>query len=188
MIKFVYFDVGGVAINDFSDANKIEEIRNKIKFGKYFDLNYLWMNLVLKFSKTFPKIYHIFLIKKIKQFKKIDSLLPVITEIRKHSKIGLLTNMYPNMLSEIKKSVLLPNINWDVVVDSSVVNLRKPDKQIFRVAENLSGFKGKEILFIDNGEENVKSATEFGWNTFLYKPAVPEKSNKELLEYYKILK
>lgn len=188
MIKFVFFDVGGVVIDDFSNANKIEEVRNKIKIGKFFDLDYLWMKIVLNFSKLFPEIYKKLLIRKIEHFKRIESLWPVISEIDKHSRVGLLTNMYPNMLFEIKKAGLLPTINWDVVIDSSVVNLRKPDRQMFKIAEDMSGFKGKEILFIDNGKENIKSAFEFGWNTFLYKPTEPEKSNQNLLLCYENLK
>ena len=56
--------------------------------------------------------------------------------------------MYPRMFSAIKKRGLIPDINWQVVVDSSLVKLKKPNPKIYKLAEEKCGFKGNEIFLL----------------------------------------
>lgn len=95
-------------------------------------------------------------------------------------KIGLLTNMYPNMFDEIKKRNILPKANWDVIIDSCAVGLQKPNPRIFELGERLAGAKGKEILFVENTAVHVNAAKDFGWETFLYDSAHPKESSRRL--------
>lgn len=88
--------------------------------------------------------------------------------------------MYPNMLDAIYKVGLMPNVAWNVVIDSSIEKVRKPQTEIFQLAQDKSGFKGKEILFIDNGAKHVDAAKKFGWQGFVYDSSNTEKSNREL--------
>ena len=95
--------------------------------------------------------------------------------------IGLLTNAYPGMLKAIKSRGILPNVEWDAIVDSSVVGFRKPDREIYEIAQKVSGCrKGEEILFIDNNQKNIDSAKEFGWMTLFYDSSNYKKSSKKL--------
>lgn len=187
MVKFVYFDVGGVALQDFTGRNYGEEFSSRIKLGKYGNLYSLWNNFLKKSNNNFPFFYQKYLTWKVKRLGDNKTIWPIIKIINKSSKVGLLTNMYVNLLGLIKKSNLLPNIDWDVVVDSSVVGVEKPNLKIYKIAEEMSGFIGKEILFIDNTKQNVDAAIKFGWNGFLYDPTNCEASSKKLLEYYKTL-
>lgn len=88
------------------------------------------------------------------------------------------------MLNAIKKRGLLPKVKWDAIVDSSVEKVRKPSKEIFKLAEKKAGVKGKEILFIDNGAKHVEAAKRFGWQTFLYDPKNPNNSSYRLLTFF----
>ena len=88
--------------------------------------------------------------------------------------------MYEGMLDLIKRKKLIPDINWDVIVDSSVEKYRKPDKEIYEIAESKSGFKGNEILFIDNKRENLEIPKEMGWQTYWYDSSDYDKSSCEL--------
>jgi HAD superfamily hydrolase (TIGR01509 family) len=187
MIKFVYFDVGGVALQDFTGANHGEEIAKIIRFGKFGSLNDFWNSFLRTINKLLPQLYFVYIKNKNKRFAPNKSIWTIIEEINKISKIGLLTNMDEGLLDLINNSKLLPNIDWDVVVDSSDVGVEKPNPKIYKIAEEMSGFKGKEILFIDNTKQNVDAAIKFGWNGFLYDPTDCEDSSKKLLEYYKTL-
>jgi FMN phosphatase YigB (HAD superfamily) len=198
MIKFVYFDVGGVVIRDFSGTNKWEELKtgmgikpdqtesfNEI-FDKYEpevcvgrDVETLVPMLKEKLGLKLPDNYS-FLHDFVDRFEKNESIWPVIEVLKGKYKIGLLTNMYPNMLDAIYKAGLMPNITWDVTIDSSIEKVRKPQTEIFQLAQDKSGFKGEEILFIDNGVKHVYAAKQFGWQGFVYDPTNTEKSNKDL--------
>jgi len=202
MINFVYFDIGGVVIKDFSKTNKWEELRagmgikpeqakgfNEI-FDKYEpevctgrDIETLVPMLQQKLNLTLPKDYS-FLQNFVNRFEKNESIWPILQKIKKSQKVGLLTNMYPNLLDAIYKAGLMPDIKWDIVIDSSIEKVRKPQIEIFQIAQYRSGFKGKEILFVENGVKHVDAAKKFGWQTLLYDPANTEKSNKDLEEFF----
>ena len=106
MIKFAYFDVGGVFVWDFSQNNKWEEMKKRIgvkpKFDKEFDKFYnacekkdlclsrhvdsLIPVLSQKFGTKFPKKFSM-LNYFVKNFDKNISLWPVINEIKKKNGI-----------------------------------------------------------------------------------------------------
>lgn len=198
MIKFIYFDVGGVVIRDFSGTNKWEELKtgmgikaeqveafNEI-FDKYEsevcvgrDVETLVPMLKEKLGLQLPEDYS-FLHDFVGRFEKNESICPIIERLKNKYKIGLLTNMYPNMLEAIYKAGLMPNTTWDVIIDSSIEKIRKPQTEIFQLAQDRSGFNGEEILFIDNGAKHVEAAKKFGWQGFVYDSSNTEKSNKDL--------
>jgi FMN phosphatase YigB (HAD superfamily) len=202
MIKFVYFDVGGVIIKDFSKSNSWIDLQNEIglgqeqeeKFKEFWDrypdiattrdVDSLRPLMEKEFKISFPNNYSFLIDGFIKRFKRNESLWPVIEIIHKNLGVGLLTNMYVGMFEEIKKHDLFPKINWDVVIDSSQVKLQKPDIEIFKLAEEKARFKGKEILFVENSQEHVNVAKSFGWQTFFYDSANYPNSSEELMKFY----
>jgi len=186
MIKFAYFDVGGVVIRDFSDTNKWSELRAGLglkdeqdkEFRSFFklhepevcvgkDLEALVPLLANKFGIKFPQGYSL-LMDFVKRFERNESIWPLIEKAKAKYKVGLLTNMYPGMLTAIKDAKLFPEINWDVVVDSCIEKMAKPNAEIYELAQRKTGFKAEEILFIDNGEKNLIIPRKLGWKTFLY--------------------
>ena len=96
--------------------------------------------------------------------------------------IGLLTNMYPKLLRAINKRGLMPDIKWDVIIDSSIEGLRKPQTEIFELARDKAGVNNDETLFVDNTERNVEAAKRMGWQTYLYDPSNVSKSNLGLFK------
>lgn len=201
MISFVYFDVGGVAIKDFSDSPKWENMMDDIGvpverreefnvlYKKYdteicvgLDIDTLvpvfQKNLDLKLPVDFSMLKYF-----VDHFEKNASIWPSIEKAKELVQIGLLTDMYPRMLDLIKSRGLLPQIGWDVVVDSSIEKVRKPTKEIFNLATLRSGVKPEEILFIDNRQWNVDGAKASGWQTFLYDSSNYEKSSKDLAAF-----
>lgn len=158
MISFVYFDLDGVLIID-----KKENInKNTPKPFSFSDF--------------------------ISKFEKNEHIQPVIKEIKKDCRIGLLTNMYPKTISAIMKRGIIPKEEWDVVVDSSIENCQKPNLEIFQQAEEKASAKKEEILFIDDKLKNIRTAEEFGWNTFFYDNSDHKKTCSDFLDYYKELR
>jgi len=206
MIKFVYFDLGGTVIKDFSATNKWSEMKRYLgvkstfseEFDRLFDqyeLNGLCISrdvdtlipiFTEKFDMKFPQNFS-FLSYLVNNFEKNTSIWPVISEVEKTCGIGLLTNMYTRMFATIKNKGLMPPNKWKVVIDSTAVGLQKPDRRIFALAEAKAGAKAEEILFIDNTKNNIDAAKICGWQTFLYDPVNPEESSRKLLEYVSTL-
>jgi putative hydrolase of the HAD superfamily len=70
--------------------------------------------------------------------------------------------------------------NFDVVVFSYEVGVRKPDKKIFQTLIDKSGVKPEEIVFSDDNPEKLSGAKELGINTFVYENF--EQFQKELIK------
>lgn len=207
MIKFVYFDVGGVVIQDFSGTNKWEVLRdevcgttgNKERFEELwadtkdthnttFDVDNLVPAFRQELNSELPSDYS-FLMGFVDRFEKNEHIWPVIAEIKKHVPVGLLTNMYPRMLGNIYAAGIMPSVDWDVVIDSSVEKIQKPEAAIYTLAEERAGAHGGDILFIDNTQRHLDAAAEkFGWQTFLFNHSKPDESARGLMSYFNLHK
>lgn len=201
MIKFVYFDVGGVVIRDFSGTDKWEDLKGELGipkdkseefeaiYDKYQDeinttreIDSLIPIYKREFSIELPENYSFLVDGFIKRFDKNESIWEVIKKTKEKYGTGLLTNMYPGMLGEIEKAELFPNVVFDQIIDSSVEKVQKPYKEIFELAEKRSGFRGNEILFIDNSQKNLVEPQKLGWKTFFYDLSKIDDSNREIIK------
>lgn len=209
-MKFVYLDIGGVLIKDLSDNdvgwkellfNSFGLKKNKIgkfdeffeNFGKELDLGrgIKEFPTIMKndFGVNLPKNY--LLTDELVNgfFYRNEGMAKIVEKFENKYKLGLLTNMYDGMLDLIRKNKLIPDIGWNIIVDSSIEKCRKPDKKIYEIAEKKCGFKGEDILFIDNRQENLEIPKKMGWQTFWFDSSDYEKSNQKLgtfLEYGKL--
>ncbi|HRN85734.1 MAG TPA: HAD family hydrolase [Candidatus Dojkabacteria bacterium] len=202
----IFFDVGGVVILDFSGNNKWEEMlqsmgvddENKERFlevwNKHkprrcidFDVDSMideFRNHVgLELSEDFS-----FLDEFVNRFDPNPSIWPVLDYTQQHYKVGLITNMYPRMLDKIfQRSDLVPDISWECIIDSSVVKLQKPNREIYEFAYKKIGTdKDDKVLFIDNSEEHLVVPEKLRWDTFLYDPTNPKSSSEVLLNLVKL--
>ncbi len=202
MISFVYFDLGGVAELDFSKTNKWEELKSGIGVNEKnrgafdvvwkrhhdnicidCDVDTLIPVLEKEVGLSFPPNYSM-LSDFVNRFEPNPSIWPVIEKIIKTCRVGLLTNAYPRMLDAIRERGILPPVDWDAVVDSSVIGYQKPDPRIYEIAETEAKAKGDQILFVENSPEHIEGAQKFGWKTFLYDPSEAQKSSLNLLIFF----
>ena len=200
-IKFIYFDVGGVAILDYSKTNKWEEMLHDLNIGKeirssfddLFDahekqicvgepINTFVQEAKTKLGIHFPDEYDMTL-DFVNRFEINVPMLSLIEKLRKDFKLGLLTAQYPNMLNTIFDKGLLPKGIWDVIIDSSVEGVTKPDPKIYEIAEEKSGVRPELILFVDNKAKLLEYPKSKGWHVFEYDPADPLASTR-LLEQF----
>jgi FMN phosphatase YigB (HAD superfamily)/dephospho-CoA kinase len=203
MASFVYFDLGGVVELDFSGTNKWKQLKKELGipsdkdkefedfWNKYEaevnigrDVETLIPLIKEKFGSKLPDKYSLLIDGFVNRFEVNKSIWPVIDKIHQKCRIGLLTNMYPRMFEAIKNRGLLPSVTWDVIIDSSVVGIQKPDPRIFELGEKRAGVKGKKILFVENTPSHVRAAKDFGWQTFLYNSAHPKDSSNRLLALF----
>jgi len=203
MIKFIYFDVGGVVIDDFSGNDSWRELKTELgvkpeqkdAFDEAWyplehevlvgrDIETLIPVFIEKFKLNLPDNYSL-LNGFVSRFKANPPIWPIIKFAKERAGVGLLTNMYPGMFEAIRERNLLPPVKWDVVLDSSIEMLKKPDKKLFELAELRVKVSGKEVLFIDNSIGHIKEAEAFGWQVYYYDSSDHKDSCAKLDKYLK---
>jgi HAD superfamily hydrolase (TIGR01509 family) len=199
-IEFIYFDVGGVLILDFSGTKKWMEMttafgitdQNREEFDALFnnlekevcigrDVESLVPVFKEKFNIKTLNNYS-FLADFVNRFEYNASIHSLIKKVKQKYKIGLLTNMYPGMLNAIKAKSLLPEVEYDAVIDSAIEKCQKPEDKIFKIAEDKAKVSPNKILFVENSIKHIEAAKKRGWQTFLYDSKNPEESTKQLSE------
>lgn len=204
MISFIYFDLGGVVIKDFSASDKWDLMLTDLGISGHqrqaFDV--LWQEhapwlcvdkdvddliplMQSQLGLNLPPHYSM-LNDFISHFEPNHSLWSLVASLQLKVKLGLLTNVYPRMFMKIKAAHLLPPIKWDDIIDSSVVKLQKPDPKIFELAQKQAQVPAQDILFIDNTQEHLYAAQTLGWQTFFYDSSNYEKSSHKLNRYIQV--
>jgi HAD superfamily hydrolase (TIGR01509 family) len=199
-VSFIYFDLGGVLLIDFSGNDGWESLASDLGLNKdqANKLDKIWDNwdedlcagrmdlkeLVEKFRKLvdIPVGYDLYK-EIITRFDPNQFIKPLIDETLRQKRIGILSNAYPNMIKGVMDKKLIPLVDYSVIVDSSVVGYSKPEKEIYKLSESRAGVDPSNILFVDNLQKNLDPARHRGWKTFLYDPKNPEESTKKLANY-----
>jgi HAD superfamily hydrolase (TIGR01509 family) len=201
---FVYFDLGGVLIKDFSTGDKGAEMLKQLGVSPSDAPRFreLWAKhaaprvnidygadefhaiIEQEFGVQIPENYSLLQHGFVDRFEPNPSIESALDMLKNRVELGLLTNMYPQMLKAIKaKRGLMPTVSWDVVIDSSEVKLQKPELAIFECATNMAGKPKEQILFIDNTEGHLDAAAAYGWRTYYYNSADYERSSEQLGKY-----
>jgi FMN phosphatase YigB (HAD superfamily) len=205
--SFIYFDVGGVLVKDFTDTNAWEKLRDylKIRPENHGDFDTFYSEVEEKmclgveadtFLSQFESRFKINIPKDfsftnycVNNFSKNPSIWPIVqwfeplNRAEPSVRIGLLTDMYPRMRELIIEKGLFTSNNWDVVIDSSVEKLKKPMREIYLLAQERAGAPPQDILFIDNKEKNLVVPKDLGWQTFWYDSKDYEASTAKLKEH-----
>lgn len=193
MIKFIYFDVGGVFVNcenyfkkatsDFKipyDAflKQWDIYNNRITRGEITPQEF-WnkarANLQIADGVTYD-----FLENWISDYIFISPTSDFIKEISSTFRVGLLTNIYKGMLSRLMQKDLVPSVEYSVIIDSSEVHMKKPDKEIYELAQQKANILSAEILLVDDREDFIKAASKFGWKTLHFQTNNPLASIKDI--------
>ncbi len=96
--------------------------------------------------------------------------------ISQNYKIGLLSNIMPGLIQKMISRGLLPNLNYDSIIDSSQLGTIKPEPHIYSVATDRAGVPPEEILFIDDSRTNLMSAEQLGWRVMWFDDMRPAES------------
>ncbi|XP_050408394.1 acyl-CoA dehydrogenase family member 10 isoform X1 [Patella vulgata] len=201
--KAVIFDMGGVVLPSPLQAFKDFERKNSLPAGFVVSLivnggeKNAWCQLeegVLtldQFRQAFSKECSQQAGKKIDASDLTNSLTniiavqpyPQITDavkcIRAEGlKTALLTNNWFTNNSKTESLVPVDRSLFDVVVESCVEGVRKPNPRIFEICLDRLNIKPEEAVFLDDIGQNVKAAKQLGINTI--KVTDPDQAVKDL--------
>jgi FMN phosphatase YigB (HAD superfamily)/DNA-binding XRE family transcriptional regulator len=102
-----------------------------------------------------------------------------------HYRIGLLSNIMPGFVEDMRTRGLIPDVPYACIMDSSVVKAIKPESKIYEIAQQQIGVPANEILLVDDSRANVVAAEKHGWHVLWfddYRPAESVKRVRTALE------
>jgi FMN phosphatase YigB (HAD superfamily)/DNA-binding XRE family transcriptional regulator len=110
----------------------------------------------------------------------ITEMHEMVTWAAQHYRVGLLTNIMPGFVDVMLKAGTLPRVQYDIVVDSSVVKAIKPEVKIYNIATEKAACPAGEILLIDDSRINLMAAEKQGWHVLWFDSYRPEESIKRI--------
>lgn len=196
-IKFVYFDVNGVLVKYYQRAftnisadygvsiEKVESI-----YWQYDDrMNRGEMSLD-DFNKVLAQNLGVdninwseYYLANVDPNVDMDHIVKWAAE---NYRVGLLTNNWPSQTKSMIERKMLPDVDYNCIVDSSEVGSVKPEEKIFAKAGQMSGMDPNEILLIDDMRPNIIAAQKMGWHVMWfddYSVEINEDKIKQILEY-----
>lgn len=186
-IRFIYFDVNGCLVRFYQRAFTmiaedfaVPSDRVETAFWHYNDEVCRGTLSMTDFNHKLAKkigIDHLdwqaYYLQAAESVPETDKLIKWIYQ---HYKVGLLTNIMPGFLSALKASGQIPAIDYDAVIDSSIVGFVKPEAKIYQLAEEQAAVKPNEILLVDDTINNLIAAENNGWHVIWFDYANPEES------------
>ncbi len=116
----------------------------------------------------------------------IDETAELLKWAAQYYRVGLLTNIMPGFVADMRKRGLIPEITFDSLIDSSEVKAIKPEAKIYEIATEKAGVPAEEILLIDDSRTNLMAAERHSWRVLWFddfSPADSVKRIKEALEF-----
>ncbi len=110
---------------------------------------------------------------------------PVLRILKKHYRLGVVSNAFPSMRDAIAFTGLDPYM--DVVVLSAEVRTAKPDPFIYRTALRRLGVQAHQALFVDDLEENVEGARSLGIEALLIDRSREKSGSHVIADLYDLL-
>jgi putative hydrolase of the HAD superfamily len=104
----------------------------------------------------------------------------IVTWAAQNYRIGLMTNIMPGLLNELIARNIVPNLQYDTIIDSSEVGIIKPDPAIFKLARDRASLPESQLLLVDDTRENIAQAESMGWHVLWFDYAQPDESVEQV--------
>lgn len=178
-VRFIYFDINGCLVRFYHQAferiaadKKVSIDEVETVFWKYNNdicrgnINLAQLNQKMSENLKVAEIdWQTYYMEAAQPIAESHQLLSWAAE---HYYVGLLSNIMPGFIDDMIKRGLIPNLSYDAIIDSSVVGAIKPEPEIYQYAEEKTGLKGSEILFIDDSRSNLSAASNRGWHVLWF--------------------
>lgn len=171
MIKAIIFDFFGVICSDNywqmvkadrQKDSKYRHLTDNVNLGKM-----PWDEFIVSTAKSINKS-----VDEVNDMYAREQLDPrvihKISELHNTYKTGLITNAHHDYIDSLLEQYSLKDI-FDSIVVSSRVGVIKPNPMIFEIAMNELDARPDEIIYIDDLQRHVDSATQIGIKAILYK-------------------
>jgi len=83
-------------------------------------------------------------------------------------KVFALTNNWKESGNSDSSSTRFLTPYFDEIIESAVIGIRKPSRDIYAYTTTRLGVEPDQVLFLDDIGINLKAAGEFGWHTIRY--------------------
>jgi len=93
-----------------------------------------------------------------------------------HFRVGLMSNIMPGSIDAMIARGLLPNLDYSVIIDSSMVGSIKPEPEIYEIAARKTGVRPEDILLVDDSRANLMSGERLGWHVLWFDDFRPSES------------
>lgn len=186
-ISFVYFDINGCLVRFYHRAfTRLAEVSGapadviETTFWHYNDDVCRGDMTMDEFNQAFADALRIerldWLQYYLEAIEPIEEMHEVVRWASQNYRVGLLTNIMPGFIDVMRKQGILPNVNYDVIIDSSEVRAIKPEAEIYRTATAKANCDASEILLVDDARTNLMAAEKQGWHVLWFDDYRPEES------------
>ncbi len=175
MIKAVIFDFAGVigteAFYRWTEKNDPNRLEDKPYYSSLADQVDEGSISKDQFVETLSKRLHIpkeEIWPGVRAEVKINlEMIELIKKLRKHYKIGMISNYLYEWLEKIIEENKLAQY-FDQIIISSKIGIKKPDPRIFNMALDEFKIAPEEAVFIDDRDYQVEGAKAVGMNAFIF--------------------
>lgn len=178
-ISFVYFDVNGCLVRFYHQAFArigadldVPSDLVETAFWHYNDQVCRGSMTMVEFNRAFGKRlgtdhfdWATYYLQAVKAMPGMNTLVEWTCN---HYGVGLLTDIMPGLVRQMRELGILPDVSYDIIVDSSEVHLIKPERAIYELAQAQAGCQAEEILFIDDSRANLMAAEKLGWHVMWF--------------------
>ncbi|MDB5181996.1 MAG: hypothetical protein JWP13_759 [Candidatus Saccharibacteria bacterium] len=186
-VRFVYFDINGCLVHFFhrafmrlAEESGVSADVIETTYWQYNDDVCRGAMSMDEFNRRFaervgmPTLdWEAYYLDSVEPVRGMDEL---VRWTAAHYRVGLLTNIMPGFVLAMRARGILPDVDYDVIIDSSEVGAIKPETKIFEIAAERAGVKPEEILFIDDSRPNIMTADKLGWHVLWCDDYHPEET------------
>ncbi len=187
-VSFLYLDINGCLVQFFHAAfTKIAQDTGassdqiETAFWHYNDAVCRGDIAIEDFNERFAKQIKVESIDWNKYYldavKPIEQMHELVKWASKYYKIGLLSNIMPGQIEAMIENGILPDVDYDTIIDSSKVQAIKPESAIYEIAQSKAGVTSPDqILFVDDSRTNLMAAERQGWKVMWFDDFQPQES------------
>jgi HAD superfamily hydrolase (TIGR01509 family) len=106
----------------------------------------------------------------------IPNIKDLVEWLADNYKLGILSNNFPGITDMLRQRKIIPDVAYEVVVDSATVGLVKPDSRMYEKGQEMANVEPHEIMLIDNERPNLTAADRAGWQVVMFDELDPEAS------------
>jgi putative hydrolase of the HAD superfamily len=185
-IRAIIFDLVGVLV--FKNENYIPKTKEQLnaekieKLYNHLDDKKILSDIKEKLGLSSKEINEAlsYIPQKYEKNKELWDLLP---KLKKKYKLAIMNN--GNNIARKYWEKRFDFSILDFFINSAVEGIKKPDSKIYLIACKKLKVKPKECLFIDDLEENIKTAEELGMETIWWEKNKTEENLKEIVCFVK---
>lgn len=186
-IRFVYFDVNGCLVRFFHRAfTRLAEESGapadviETTFWHYNDLICRGDMTLEAFNRTLAEQLGMPTVNWLDYYLEAIEAIPAMQELvrwaHEHYAIGLLSNIMPGFIATMRQRRLIPDVDYDAIVDSSEVKHIKPEAEMYKIATGRAHCEAAEILLVDDSRANLIAAEKHGWHVLWFDDYRPDES------------